>query len=175
MKHVLIGLISAAAVGLAGCSGTSDPTPEPMPEPEATAVAETLTPTEVDIEDDAAEDDNRVVDLSTFDACLSLMEPLQEANLAMIKISEDATNDPQSAVDMWRALSNAFEKFGKAAANAEVAALSTAVGEDGHALTDAMEKIYVKNDLGAYSEFTEANDAFWKSYQKLLELCDTTK
>lgn len=142
-------------------------TSSPTPEDETSTLDSTAEP--------EATRDSRLVDVSTVDACLSLMEPLQKANLAMLKIAEESSNDPQSAVDMWRALSVEFEDFGKVAANAEVAALSAAVGEDGHALTDAMEKVYVNNDFSVMTEFMTANDAFWQSYTELLELCDTAQ
>ena len=165
-------LVSTAALGLAGCSGSADATVEP------TTVATTTTsePTEVVVTEEADVDEEApAVDLSLVNACLSLTEPLQKANLAMLEISAAATNDAQSAVDSWRALSVAFEEFGVTAANPEVAALSTAVGETGHALTDALEKIYVNQEMDAVGEFTETNDAFFKAYQELLNLCNTAE
>ncbi|MFN8048427.1 MAG: hypothetical protein U0P48_07605 [Ancrocorticia sp.] len=42
---------------------------------------------------------------------MSLAEPLGKANAAMLKIADDTSNNPQNAVDMWRALAVAFEDF----------------------------------------------------------------
>ena len=168
---VTLILVSTAALGLAGCSGSADPTVEP------TTVATTTTaePTEAAVTEKAdVEKEADASDLSLASACLSLTEPLQKANSAMLEISAAATNDAQSAVDSWRALSVAFEDFGVTAANPEVAALSASVGETGHALTDVLEKVYVEQNMDAMGEFTQANDAFFKAYQELLGLCNTT-
>lgn len=192
MRRAIVALVLATAValGLSSCGGSPDPapvsetvtsTPMETSTPLETSVAvETPTgaetPTEAEIatvEAEATDDAPPAVDLSMMNDCMSLMEPLQEANLALVKIAESATNDPQSAVDMWRALSQAFEDFGNTAANIEVAELSAAVGETGHALTDVLQKIYVDQDLSAASEFNTANDAFFAAYQELLELCNT--
>lgn len=183
MKRTIaaIALAISASLGLAACSGSDDAAPEPD--------VETTAPAEEEAADDPAaeevvEDDSAVSeadevqastpDLSTLDACVSLMEPLQEANLAMAELAQ-AADDPQNAVDMWRALSESFESFGETAGNAEVAELATAVGEDGHALTDVLQKVYVDEDMSAMGEFTEANDAFFASYQEILGLCDTNQ
>lgn len=181
-----IAVTCMALLGLSGCSAPSDP------EPQTTAATsespsmevveeETVSPVETEVSESATPaeetpaEETPAADLSLANACLSLVEPLQEANLAMLKVAETTANDPQSAVDVWRAFSVAFEDFGTTAANPEVAALSAAVGENGHALTDVMEKVYVESDVSAMGEFTDANDAFFKSYQELLNLCGTTE
>ena len=165
-------LVSTAALVLAGCSGSADPTVEP------TTVATTTTsePTEAAATEEAdVEKEADAPDLSLASACLSLTEPLQKANSAMLEITESATNDAQSAVDSWRALSVAFEDFGATAANPEVAALSASVGDTGHALTDVLEKVYVEKNMDAMGDFAQANDAFFKAYQELLGLCGSTQ
>ncbi len=167
-------LISIAALGLTGCSGTSDPVPEPTTVTTTETVTATSEPAVVEVvEEEAVEEKTPAADLSLVNACMSLAEPLQKANLAMLEIAEKTTTDPQSAVDAWRALSVAFADFGGTAANPEVAALSAAVGENGHALTDVMQRVYVNEDFSALGDFTEANDAFFKAYQEMLNLCGT--
>lgn len=167
-------LISIAVLGLAGCSESSDPVPEP------TTITATVTVTATSetamaevVEEEAVEEKTPAADLSLVDACMSLAEPLQKANLAVLEIAEKTTTDPQSAVDAWRALSVAFADFGGTAANPEVAALSAAVGENGHALTDVMQRVFVNEDFSAMGDFTKANDAFFKTYQEILNLCGT--
>ncbi len=176
-----VAVTCMALLGLSGCSAPSDP------EPQTTAAIsespsmenmeeETVNPVETEVSESVSPaEETPAADLSLANACLSLVEPLQDANLAMLKVAETTANDPQSAVDVWRAFSVAFEDFGTTAANPEVAALSTAVGENGHALTDVMEKVYVESDVSAMGDFTDANDAFFKSYQELLNLCGTTE
>lgn len=165
MKRVVaaVALLAAVALGTSACSSDSEPAEEPVVE-ETSSVVE---------EEDTTEE-TPAADLSTADACLSLAEPIQEVNLAFASMAEDAQSDPQTAVDMWRTLSETFEEFGATVANPEVAELATAVGEDGHALTDIMQQVYVDQDFSSMDEFSSANEAFWASYEELLGLCDTT-
>lgn len=162
----VVAAVAAVALGVAGCSSDTEPAEDPVVEEASTA------PEEV-VEDETAGSDTDT-EAGSIDACLALMEPLQEANAAMLAIAEDGANDPESTVAMWRALSQSFEDFGETASDPELAALSTAVGEDGHALTDVLETMYVDNDMSVVNEFTAANDAFFESYQELLESCGPT-
>lgn len=161
----LVAVVTAAALGVAGCSSDAQPEEEPVAEEVSAAPVEA-----VEEETDAPEG----TDLSTVDACLALMEPLQEANLAMQELAQEDTEDPETAIAMWRTLSETFEEFGETASDPEMAALSTEVGEHGHALTDVMEKLYLEEDLSAMNEFSAANTAFFDSYQELLGLCNAT-
>lgn len=170
---VVIAIAAAAVFGLSGCSGDTAP---PAAAPAATTSAPaTPTAAATTTPEPTESDSNRTVDLSLIDECMSLTEPLNEANTALLKLAEDTTNNPQSAVDMWRAFAQAFEGFGNKAANADVAKLAAAVGADGHALTDAIAKVYIDQDLGGLATFSEANAKFWESYTNLLELCDTAQ
>lgn len=153
--------------------GSSDPTPTPSAEVATTTPAEVDPATEPVIEDPTTPEEAPGADLSLVDACMTLAEPLQEANTAMMGLAQASQDDPQVAVDMWRALSEAFADFGETVKNAEVATLPTAVGTTGNALTDLLQRIYVHNDLSAMGEFTETNDAFFAAYEELLGLCDT--
>lgn len=168
MKRIVAALAFTAALtlGVTACSSEAEPAPEPETETVETATSDAGTETDGDTGEQAV--------LSNPEACLSLMEPLEEVNLAFVSIAEDAQSDPQTAIDMWRTLSDTFEEFGATVANPEVAALATAVGEDGHALTDAMQRVYVDQDMSAMNDFTTANTAFFESYEELLSLCNTT-
>lgn len=106
---------------------------------------------------------------------LPLAEPLGKANAAMLAIADDTANDPQNAVDMWRALAVAFEDSGASATNPKVAELSAAVGTNGHALADEMQRVFVDQDVSQMGAYTEASDAFFTSYGEILELCDTAQ
>lgn len=172
MKRAIasLALFGAAMLGLTGCSGSPDAAPETVSEAVPTqsqAAAETAT-TERPTDDEAP-----AVDMSMANACLSLTEPLNQANTAMLALAQDTTNDPQNAVDLWRALAVAFEDFGSTAANSEVADLAAAVGSDGHALADEMQKVFVDQDITQMSAYTEASDNFFESYEEILTLCNT--
>ncbi len=177
-RHIAAITIAAGAIlGLSACGGTDNSTESSAPVAEQTVAAapETSAPAKEEAKEETTGGATRAVDMSLVDECLSLTEPLGKANAAMLKIADDTSNDPQDAVDMWRALAVAFEDFGKVAANPKVAELSAAVGTDGHALADEMQKVYVDNDMSSLGAFTQANDKFFASYGELLELCDTAK
>ncbi len=166
-------IAAGAILGLSACGGSDNSAESSAPTAAQTTAAapETSTPAK----EEAKEETTRSADMSLVDGCMSLAEPLGKANAAMLKIADDTSNNPQNAVDMWRALAVAFEDFGKVAANPKVAELSAAVGTDGHALADEMQKVYVDNDMSSLGAFTQANDKFFASYGELLELCDTAK
>ncbi|MFT3943212.1 MAG: hypothetical protein QM705_05225 [Ancrocorticia sp.] len=177
-RIVALTIATASLLGLSACGGSGSSTESSAPVAEQTVAAapEASAPTEDESkEDESKEDATRSADMSLVDECLSLTEPLGKANAAMLKIADDTSNDPQDAVDTWRALAVAFEDFGKVAANTKVAELSAAVGTDGHALADEMQKVYVDEDIASLGAFTQANDKFFASYGELLELCNTAK
>lgn len=118
------------------------------------------------------EESEPAAQVSTEEQCLALAEPLQEANLGISAVLEDDPDDPQAAVEVWRAIGTSFEKFGKKAKGSEAGDLSIDVGRDAHRLADAMEKLFVKDNLAATGEYALATQAFYDSYGKLLDLCD---
>ena len=176
-RIVALTIATASLLGLSACGGSDSSTESSAPVAEQTVAAapETSAPAKEEAKEETTGGATRSADMSLVDECLSLTEPLGKASAAMLKIADDTSNDPQDAVDMWRALAVAFEDFGKVAANTKVAELSAAVGTDGHALADEMQKVYVDEDIASLGAFTQANDKFFASYGELLELCNTAK
>jgi len=151
-------------LGLTACSaGPSVTTATPAPSTAAAAEPTAAAPSAL------AEEPG--TDQAVTEACLGLAAPMVEASVAMQKIATIGSDDPQSAVDSWTALVNAFQKFAKSAANPKVKAAATRVYKDIRALRDAMQKLYVEEDLTAMTDFTKANTAFQTSYTALNKLC----
>lgn len=100
-----------------------------------------------------------------------MSSPLAEASLAMAESAQAGTSDPQTAVDVWTDLANGFEAIADEVQNAEVKAAATTAHEDIAAVRDAMQKVYVENDMGAMDEYTAATEEMNESYTALMELC----
>lgn len=166
MKRIgaVVAVLTAASLGLVGCSSDSEPAEE--------TVEETTSTVEETTEETAAEETTEEsTDESSVEACLALQQPILEANEKMLELAADDSTDPQNAVDMWRELADALTEVSETAKDQTMADKAKVAAEDAHALTDALQKIYVENDFSAMDEFSTANENFNKSYQELLELC----
>lgn len=97
--------------------------------------------------------------------------PIAEASQKMSEIASVATSDPQSAVDAWSTLVEAYRSVADNVTNAEVKAVASAVRDDLTTLRDAMEKVYVEQDMGAMTEFMDATGAMQESMTELQTLC----
>ena len=168
----LIGLVAAAAVAfsLTGCAGDSAPaetTAAAAAETTAAAAAETTSAAPVEETAPAEEESSQTIQ----EACLAMSGPLAEASLAMAESAQAGTSDPQTAVDVWTDLASGFETIADEVQNAEVKAAATMAHADIASVRDAMQKVYVDNDMGAMDEYTAATERMNESYTALLELC----
>jgi hypothetical protein len=101
---------------------------------------------------------------------LKIAEPLQEASATMAGLS-DVSNDPQSAVDAWTALADMYTSFSQSVTNTDVKSAAEAVAEDTSQVRDAIQKVYVDNDMNALDEFSTASSEWQTSYTALTTLC----
>lgn len=99
-KYSSLAVARLFALGVGACSGSSDPTPTPSAEVATTTPAEVDPATEPVIEDPTTPEEAPGADLSLVDACMTLAEPLQEANTAMMGLAQASQDDPQAVVDM---------------------------------------------------------------------------
>lgn len=154
-KHKIVGLVAAAFVAftLSACSGSSAPA-ETAPAPVEEAASETETSEQ-----------------TVQEACLAMAGPMAEASTAMAESAQASVSDPQTAVNVWTDLANGFETIAADAQNAEVKTAATAAHADIAAVRDAMQKVFVDQDMGAMGEYTTATENMNTSYTALLELC----
>jgi hypothetical protein len=96
---------------------------------------------------------------------------MAEASTAMAESAQASVSDPQTAVNVWTDLANGFETIAADAQNAEVKTAATAAHADIAAVRDAMQKVFVDQDMGAMGEYTTATENMNTSYTALLELC----
>lgn len=155
IRQVISGTIGLVAMfGLTACAsgqpGTTAPT-SPAPATSAPAATET--------------------EQTVRAACMELAEPISEANQKLAEIMSLDTSNPQNAVDAWSTLVDAFAEFQDSVSNPEVKAAATAVHADVAAVRDALEKVYIQEDLSAMNEFTQATTNMQTSYTALTTLC----
>lgn len=180
MNRSLVSPVVAvlAALALAACSGTpadtTDATSSDAPTTAAAPVETTVdaAPSSQPAPAPATSSDAAVgAEQSVAQACLSVAGPISEAAEKMSEIASVVTTDPQSAVDTWSALVEAYESVAGTVTNAEVKAAATAVRDDLATLRDAMQKVYVDLDMAAMSEFTDATAEWQASQTELQALC----
>ena len=155
-RRLAVLMITGAAVfGLTACAGGSGDDSPAAPSSSAAAEqpAETTTSEQ-----------------SVAEACLSMAGPLQDAATTMSGLA-DAGSDPQSAVDAWTALVDAYQSVSASVTNEEVKGASVTVHEDTAAVRDAIAKIYVDGDTAAVEELVTATTDMQASLTALTELC----
>ncbi|MFT3799423.1 hypothetical protein [Microbacterium sp.] len=164
-RHFAAVTIAAVAMfGVTACSGTSGNASDAVSATPTSPTAETSAPaTDGDSGDASGEQ-------SVTDACLEIAAPLQEASETMAGLATAAT-DPQSAVDAWTALVDAFSTVEASATNTEVKAAVSAVLGDITTMRDAISKIYLDGDTSAVTDLTSATTDFQDSYTALTTLC----
>lgn len=179
-----------AALAMTACSETPTDTGPTAPTDTATNAApstvETTTdaaPSTVETTTDAApstepaaapatsSDSSPDAEQSLAQACQSMAGPIAEASEKMYEIASVATSDPQSAVDAWSTLVEAYRSVADNVTNAEVKAVAGAVRDDLTTLRDAMQEVYLEQDMGAMTAFTDATAAMQESMTELQTLC----
>ncbi|HET8928854.1 MAG TPA: hypothetical protein VFN24_13625 [Microbacterium sp.] len=148
--------VAVAALTLAGCSAGSSTGSTTDPVASASQPAQPA--------------ETAATDQSVSDACLTMAGPLQEASNAMAKLADVAT-DPQSAVDAWTALVDAYQAVSDTVANPEVKAAAAAAKDDLGAVRDAIAKVFIDKDAAAVTELTTATTDMQTSLTALNELC----
>lgn len=180
-------IVATTVLGVSACSEGSGDSPTPAASATATAVPTTADPTTPAVEPTSAAPTTPAAeptspapatpaaDTSTVQsvtaACMSLVGPMLEASQAMSEIASATAIDAQSAVDSWSTLVDAYRAVAETVVNPEVKAAATALQGDLTALRDAMQKVYVEQDMGAMSEFMDATAAWEISQTDLQTLC----
>lgn len=149
----------ATALSLTACSGGNA---EPAAE-QPTQVAPAPAP-------EAAATDESEVDAATVQACLDMSGPFADAASKMLEAA-DGSADPQEVVDAYTALADALGEIAASSSSPEVEAAAAAAQVDMTAVRDALQKVYVENDMSALGDLTAATTAMQESYQALLGLC----
>jgi len=153
----------AAALAMTACSGSPADTTSTAPADAATTAPSAAPATSSDADAGA--------DQSAAEACLSMAGPIAEAREKLSEIASVGLGDPQAAVDSWSTLVEAYRSVVDTVTNPEVKAAAATVRDDLTTLRDAMQKVYVDQDMGALSEFTDATSAWQASQNELLNLC----
>lgn len=153
-----------AALAMTACSGSPADTASTTPADAPTTAAASAAPA-------TSSDVDTGTEQSVAEACQSMAGPIAEAGEKLSEIASVGTGDPQSAVDSWSTLVDAYRSVADTVTNPEVKAAAIAVRDDLATLRDAMEKAYVDQDMGAMSEFTDATSAWQASQTELQTLC----
>lgn len=163
MKRIgaVVAVLTAAALGLVGCSSDSEPAEETVEETTST-VEETA--------DETAAEETTEADVA-LTACLALQEPFAEAQAKLSALAADESSDPEDIVEMYSALADALTEVSETASDATLAAQAQVAADDANALVEATQKVYVEEDFNAMEEYTTATTDFMESYQELMALC----
>ncbi|MGO2683208.1 hypothetical protein [Microbacterium sp.] len=147
-------IASVAVLGLTACAGgaAEEPTEDTADSAEAPA-EETST------------------DQSVEEACGIVIPQLTEASSAAGEIDTTGGTDPQTTVDQFNEVVNAFGEAADSVSNTEVKDATTAVYEDFVALGDVLNKVLVEEDLDAASDMTTITGDMTESATALQELC----
>lgn len=160
-------IATVSLIGLTACSSGSE-SANPTPTATAAPTLEETTPPAPEPTTPAATSDS--AEQSVEAACLDMAGPMAEASGKMYELSEEPT-DAQNAVDSWTALTDAFGDISNDVTNPEMKAASTAVYNDLSALRDAMQKVYVEEDMTAMGDYMTATQNWSTSYSALMDLC----
>ena len=154
-RRIAAWTIAAVAVlGLTACSGS------PAAEDDTSNEAGDSAP---------AEETN--TDQSVEDACGIVLPKLQEANTAASEIDTTGATDPQTTVDQFSTVVDAFGEAADSVDNAEVKEATSAVHEDFAALGDVLSKVLIDQDLSAAEGMTTITADLTESATALQELC----
>lgn len=166
-RRIAAWVVAAVTMlSLAACSGGSDAPEEP------TGGVTSAAP-EPTTEEPAEPTEEAGGEQSVALACASMAGPIGEAGERMAELAEVESGDPQTVVDTWTALVDAFDSISGTVTNAEVLAAASAVHEDITTLRDAMQTVYVDEDLSAMSDYVAAATSWQESYSALMTLCST--
>ena len=161
----IVGLMAASFIAFTMSACSDDSTPEDTTSVESSA-SETEAPEETETSEQP-EASGQTAD----EACLAMIGPMSEANNAMLESAQSSASDPQTAVNMWSDLANGFEEIATDTVNPEVKAAATTAQADIASVRDAIQKVFVDEDMGAMGEYTTALEEMSESYTALMELC----
>lgn len=154
-RRIAAWTIAAVAVlGLTACSGSP--------------AAEDNTSNEAG---DSAPVEETNTDQSVEDACGIVLPKLQDANAAASEIDTTGATDPQTTVDQFSTVVDAFGEAADSVDNAEVKEATSAVHEDFAALGDVLSKVLIDQDLTAAEGMTTITADLTESATALQELC----
>lgn len=148
-------IATVAVLGLTACSGgAADDKSNDSAEPEQSA---------------AAEETN--TDQSVEEACGIVLPKLQEASSAAGEIDTTGATDPQTTVDQFNTVVDAFGEAADSVSNVEVKDATSAVHENFTALSDVLSKVLIDQDLSAASDMGTITADLTDSATTLQELC----
>jgi len=154
-RRIAAWTIAAVAVlGLTACSGT--PAAEGDKSDEA---------------GDSAPVEETNTDQSVEEACGIVLPKLQEASSAAGEIDTTGATDPQTTVDQFSTVVDAFGEAADSVSNTEVKEATTAVHENFVALGDVLSAVLIDQDLEAASDITTITSDVTTSATALQELC----
>ncbi|MES2866999.1 hypothetical protein [Microbacterium profundi] len=120
---------------------------------------------------DSAPVEETNTDQSVEDACGIVLPKLQEANAAASEIDTTGATDPQTTVDQFSTVVDAFGEAADSVDNVEVKEATSAVHEDFAALGDVLSKVLIDQDLTAAEGMTTITADLTESATALQELC----
>jgi len=147
-------IATVAVLGLTACSGS------PAAEDDQSADTAESAP---------AEETN--TDQSVEEACGIVLPKLQEASSAAGEIDTTGATDPQTTVDQFNTVVDAFGEAADSVSNAEVKEATSAVHQDFVALGDVLSKVLIDQDLDAASDMGTITSDMTASATALQELC----
>ncbi|MGO2747418.1 hypothetical protein [Microbacterium sp.] len=149
-------IATVAVLGLTGCSG---------------AASDDTSNDAADSADSSAPAEETNTDQSVEEACGIVIPKLQEASAAAGDIDTTGATDPQTTVDQFNTVVDAFGDAADSVSNAEVKDATTAVYEDFGALSEVLSKVLVEQDMSAASEVGTITSDMTTSATALQELC----
>lgn len=147
-------IATVAVLGLTACGGS--------PAAEDDKSAET---------NDSAPAEETNTDQSVEEACGIVIPKLQEASSAAGEIDTTGATDPQTTVDQFNTVVDAFGEAADSVSNSEVKDATSAVHEDFVALGDVLSKVLIDQDLDAASDMGTITSDMTASATTLQELC----
>lgn len=154
-RRIAAWTIAAVAVlGLTACSGA--PTAEDDKSSDA---------------GDSAATEETNTDQSVEEACGIVMPKLVEASGASSEIDTTGATDPQTTVDQFNVVVDAFGEAADSVSNTEVKDATTAVHEDFVALSDVLSKVLIDQDVAAAENMGTISSDMTESATALQTLC----
>jgi len=149
-------IATVAVLGLTACAGGN---------------AADEQPTDSNSTEESAPAEETNTDQSVEDACGIVLPKLQEASGAAGEIDTTGATDPQTTVDQFSGVVDAFGEAADSVSNAEVKEATTAVYEDFVALGDVLSKVLIDQDMSAASDIGTITSDVTSSATALQELC----
>lgn len=148
-------IATVAVLGLTACSGGN-------------AAEE---PTDSNGTEESAPAEETTTDQSVEEACGIVIPKLQEASSAAGDIDVTGGTDPQTTVDQFNVVVDAFGEAADSVSNTEVKEATSAVHEDFVALGDVLSKVLIDQDMSAAEEIGTITSDVTTSATALQELC----